>query len=242
MGTKHELSLLQEGLRVVPAITLSNEQLDMYKWYRDELIRWNEKFNLTAITDPRQIESKHFLDSLTCLQVVEVSGKRVIDLGTGAGLPGLALRIACPGMQLTLVEATGKKVDFCRHVVRELKLNDVQVIHARAEEVGQMSEHREYYDIAVARAVAQLPVLLEYMLPLVAIGGRAIAQKGETAHSEVQQSTKALGVLGGRVSDIQSLELPGVVEIRHLVVVDKLQATPGKYPRRPGIPARKPLM
>jgi 16S rRNA (guanine527-N7)-methyltransferase len=237
-----KLNVLPENVMDLLGMRLSERQRERFTWYAEQLIRWNERFNLTAITDPIEIEMKHFLDSLTCLLAMgRPVSARVVDIGTGAGFPGLPLKILCPEFPLLLVESTRKKVEFCRHVVRELGLEKVEVLHARAEEIGQRAEYRERFDWALARAVAHLPVLVEYMLPLIKVGGRAIAQKGETGPAEVQAAESALRILGGRVSQLLSVELPMVTETRYLVVIEKVGATPEKYPRRPGMPGKRPL-
>jgi 16S rRNA (guanine527-N7)-methyltransferase len=166
---------------------------------------------------------------------------KLVDVGTGAGFPGLPLKIVCPALQLTLVEATGKKVKFCQHVVEKLNLSGVSVIKARAEEVGRDPAHREQYDWAVARAVAEMPTLAEYLLPLVKRGGRAVAQKGEGAPGETRAAEGAIARLGGELEQVVPIELPGIVETRYLVVIRKTAATPLAYPRRPGVPTKTPL-
>lgn len=233
---------LQEVSRTRLGVSLSRRQLDAFAWYAAELADWNDRFNLTAITDPASIEVKHFLDSLTCLLALKPrSGDRMIDVGTGAGFPGLPLKIVLPWMQLTLVEATGKKAEFCRHVVEGLGLETVTVVHGRAEDVGHMPEHRQAYHWAVARAVAPLQVLAEYLMPLVRLGGRAIAQKGEAGPAEAHAAEGGLHLLGGRVQQLIAVELPRIPETRYLVVMEKTAATPGEYPRRAGQPSRRPL-
>jgi len=173
------------------SIKLTPRQVSSFEIYEQELLQWNEKFNLTAIRDPEGVRTRHFLDSLTCL--VEMSNnppQRLIDIGTGAGFPGIPLKIVLPAMQLTLVESIGKKAQFCSHVVELLNLDHVEVLTKRAEEVGHMPAHRESYDWAVARAVAALPVLVEYLLPLVKVGGFILAQKGEVDHRKPNQQKK----------------------------------------------------
>jgi len=226
-------------------ITLTSRQLTAFETCCRELVAWSERFNLTAITDREGVLVRHFLDSLSCLKALPqaelAAGARVIDVGTGAGFPGLPLKIVCPEMRLTLLEATGKKVTFLEHVVRALGLEKVEVIHGRAEELGRDPAHRERYDWALARAVAEMPALVEYLLPLVRVGGAALAQKGEGAAAEVHGADAAIVTLGGRVRQLVPVELHGLAETRYLVVVDKVAATPEKYPRRPGIPQKRPL-
>ena len=210
--------------------------------YERELLEWNQKFNLTAIRDVEGIRVKHFLDSFSCtLAWKEQSPRRLIDVGTGAGFPGLVLKLLYPGMKLTLVESVGKKANFCAHIVQVLELENVDILPVRAEDVGQDPAHREKYDWAVARAVAAMPVLAEYLLPLVRVGGGMLAQKGEGGPAEVNAAEKALKLLGGRMRQLSKVELPGVADERYLVVVDKFAATPSAYPRKAGLPAKKPL-
>ena len=210
--------------------------------YEKELMEWNQKFNLTAIRDMESIRVKHFLDSFSCVLAWKANPPhRLIDVGTGAGFPGLVLKILYPNMRLTLVESVGKKAMFCQHIVSTLKLEDVDVIHKRAEDLGQNPKHREQYDWAVARAVAQLNVLSEYLIPLVKIGGKILAQKGESGPAEAQSAEKAMKLLGGKLEQLIPVNLPGVADDRYLVIVDKIAATPPKYPRKPGIPTKQPL-
>lgn len=223
-------------------LQLSNSQLKAFQTFEDELILWNDKFNLTAIRDRDGIRIKHFLDSLTCLQVTSnLQHHRVIDIGTGAGFPGIPIKIMFPGIQLTLVESVGKKAAFCRHIIDKLELSKVEVLNLRAEDVGRLLAHRDKYDLALARAVAALPVLVEYLLPLVKIGGKMIAQKGDSAPAESQQSENALKILGGRLEQLIPITLPGVTGDRYLVVIKKTAATPPQFPRSTGIAQKKPL-
>ncbi len=223
-------------------IELTPGQIKAFDVYAAELSAWNQRFNLTAITDPDEVRIKHFLDSLTCLLAMGRSpAGRIVDIGTGAGFPGLPLKILCPRLSLTLIESVEKKADFCHHMVDVLGLSRVEVLHARAETVAHLPAHRASYDWAVARAVAALPVLLEYLLPFLRVGGAAVAQKGDTAPAEVASADEALQLLGGAVERLIPVELPQVVEKRYLVVVSKVAATPEGYPRRPGVPAKRPL-
>jgi 16S rRNA (guanine527-N7)-methyltransferase len=210
--------------------------------YEQELLEWNTRFNLTAVESPEQVRIKHFLDSFTCWLVMrDTPALNVIDVGTGAGFPGLPLKIIKPGLSLTLIESVGKKANFCNHIIQKLRLEDVQVISERAELMGQNPEHRERYDWAIARAVAKMPVLMELLLPLVRVGGRALAMKGSNAPAEVQTAEQAIRLLGGKLQRLAPVTLPGVAEERYLVVIEKTAATPKGYPRRPGLPAKKPL-
>ena len=224
------------GIRLLPS------QVKAFQVFEEELMCWNEKFNLTAIRDSEGIRTKHFLDSLTAFSEIGLpfSGK-IIDIGTGAGFPGIPIKIVAPHARLTLVESVGKKAQFCQHMVEVLGLENVEVRTSRAEDLGMPGRHREKYDWAVARAVASMPVLAEYLLPLVKVGGVILAQKGESAHVEVQSAQNAIRVLGGKLGRISQVTLPGVVDERFLVVIEKQAATPSQYPRRAGIPAKKPL-
>ena len=223
-------------------VRLSAAQLDLLARYEQELIEWNAHFNLTAIRSAQEIRTKHFLDSLTCLLALrETPPERLVDIGTGAGFPGIPLKVIYPKLQLTLVESVGKKAEFCRHVVRTLGLSGVEVVQERAEIIGQSPAHREKYDWAVARAVAILPVLAEFLLPLVRVGGGMLAMKGESGPAEAHAAERALRLLGGHLRQLLPVTLPGVVEERYLIVVDKIAATPNGYPRRVGVPAKKPL-
>jgi 16S rRNA (guanine527-N7)-methyltransferase len=243
-STLKPMKLLSESARLM-GLKLEEEHLRAFEIYYRELVAWNEKFNLTAITDYDQVQVKHFLDSLTCLLAVqgprsEVRG-RAIDIGAGAGFPGLPLKIVCPGLQLTLLEATSKKVGFLEHIVSRLELTGVEVIRGRAEELGRDVAHRESYDLALARAVAELPVLVEYALPFCRLGGLFVAQKGAEGDAEARAAEGAIATLGGALRRIVHLELPRLAEPRSLVVIEKIAPTPEKYPRRPGIPSKRPI-
>ena len=224
-------------------IILTPAQQEALEQYESELLIWSQRMNLTAIKAPEQVRTKHYLDSLSCMCVMrDTDMSRVIDVGSGAGFPGLPLKIINPSSAFTLVESVGKKVQFCRHIVELLELEQTAVIQSRAETVGQMAEHRQQYDWAVARAVANLPILVEYLLPLVRIGGAILAMKGDSAPAEAHHAEYAIQVLGGHLRKLVPVILPGVVEERYLVVIDKIAATPPKYPRRTGIPTKRPLL
>ncbi len=233
---------LTQHVRRQLGLHLSRPQLLALTLYERELVDWNNRFNLTAIRDPEEIHIKHFLDSLTCcLALRDGPVERLIDVGTGAGFPGIPLKIIYPKMQLTLVESVGKKAEFCRHVVNVLDLRGVNVVQERAETLGQDPSYREQYNWAVARAVAILPVLAEYLLPLVRVGGSILAMKGDSGPAEAHSSEHAFQVLGGHLRLLLPVTLPGVAEERYLVVVDKVAATPLAYPRKVGVPAKRPL-
>jgi 16S rRNA (guanine527-N7)-methyltransferase len=221
-------------------VELSQGQLQAFRWYSTELQRWNVRHNLTAITEPVEVEIKHFVDSLTCIKLIEDVG-RLIDVGAGAGFPGIPIKIAYPDLDITLLEATRKKVDFCRHVIDGLGLDKIVAVHGRAEDFAHESEQRARYDWAVGRAVAQMNVLAEYLLPFVRVGGKMIAMKGETGPAEAHAAEGAFRLLGGELRRLRPIELPQVPETRYLIEVVKISATPDDYPRRAGMPAKRPL-
>lgn len=236
------LDKLVQDARSLFGLQLTERQVRALAAYERELMEWNRKFNLTAIRDEESIRIKHYLDSFSCILAWKsIPPTRLIDVGTGAGFPGIPLKILYPHMRLTLVESVGKKAMFCQHIVEMLGLEDVDVLQARAETVGQDPQHRESYDWAVARAVAKLNVLVEYLLPLVKVGGRVLAQKGESGPAEAQAAEHAMKVLGGKLSSLMQVNLPGVVDDRYLVLLEKTAATPPRFPRKPGIPVKMPL-
>ncbi|MGH2583038.1 MAG: 16S rRNA (guanine(527)-N(7))-methyltransferase RsmG [Anaerolineales bacterium] len=231
----------EEDVHDLLGIELTPHQVSAFDRYEKELISWNQRFNITTIVEPSQIRVKHFLDSLSCWLAIRESPGSLIDVGAGGGFPGLPLKILQPRHKLALVEATAKKAGFLEHMVQVLSLKDASVIAKRAEEAGQLNEHREVYHWAVARAVAPLRVLAEYLLPLVEIGGFVLAQKGKDAEREIEEATNAIKVLGGKLSQTIPVEVPNLEEERALVVIKKIAPTPSAYPRRPGIPGKRPL-
>lgn len=215
-----------------------------FERYYDELIAWNRRMNLTTITAYEAVQVRHFADSLAVLLVVGdlgAEGVRLIDIGSGAGFPGLPLKIVNPAWQVTLVEATRKKTAFLEHLVAVLGLEGVEVVWARAEELGRDPRYREQFDLATARAVAELAVLVEYALPLVRVGGRFVAQKGAEVAEELEHARGAIELLGGAHVDTVPYVLPRVDGPLHLVVIEKVAPTPAQYPRRPGMPGKRPL-
>jgi 16S rRNA (guanine527-N7)-methyltransferase len=227
---------------LVLGFELTQKQVQAFQVYSATLLEWNKKVNLTAITDPEQIETKHFLDSISTVPILrEFAVKDVIDIGTGAGFPGIPIKILLPEVNVTLVESIGKKVDFCREVIARLDLHGIQALLGRAEELGQDPDYRERFDVGIARAVAQLDTLAEYLLPLVRLGGKMLAQKGHTGPEEVQKAEHAIRVLGGRVNKLVPVTLPGICEDRYIIIIDKVSATTQKYPRRVGIPGKRSI-
>ena len=221
-------------------IKLSEEQFSQLERYFELLCEWNEKINLTAITDPKGVAVKHFADSLSIFNYIDVpQNARVIDVGTGAGLPGVVLKIARPDIQLTLLDSLQKRLNFLSVVCSELNL-DAELIHSRAEEGGQDLDLREGFDLVVSRAVAQLNILSEYCVPYVRLSGRFVAFKG-TAEGEIKAAKKAIGILGGRIKNIHTFELPLEGSGRTLVEIEKVALTPDKYPRQNGKIKSKPL-
>jgi len=223
-------------------ISLSDLQRFQFQVFQDELLLWNEKINLTAIKDVQGIQEKHFFDSLTCFKGFEQWPESLIDVGSGAGFPGLPVKIVIPEMQLTLVESVDKKANFSRHIVETLGLTNVTVLSKRAEEVGRMPEHREAYDVAIARAVAPAATLAEYLLPLVKVGGRCLMQKGTRGPEEILQAGRIIDLCGGELHDLLHLNFDGVEGEGNLVVIDKVRQTPDVFPRAVGIPAKKPIL
>lgn len=232
-------NLLQEQAQKY-GVSLSEKQRQQFDRYMDLLLHWNEKMNLTAIRDPEGVVIRHFADSLSLFSVVSLqAGMRVIDVGTGAGFPGIPLLIVCPQIELTLLDSLNKRLIFLQEVLTQLGLS-ARCIHARAEEGGRTPELREQFDLATARAVAALPVLCEYCLPLVKVGGVFIAMKGPDADAERTAAANALKKLGGQYADTRAFTLPDGSE-RRLVVMKKISQTPTVYPRNGGKIAKKPL-
>ncbi len=240
--------LLLRGARDL-GLKLTPGQREQFSLYRELLLERREKVNLTGFRGGREIVIKHFLDSLTCCDLVAsslVPGQdwaeaKTIDLGSGAGFPGIPLKIVLPSLRLTLLDSRKKAAHFLKDLCRELALQDVEIIEGRAEDWGRDREFREKYDLVLSRALAALNVLVELSLPFLRVGGILLAQKGPAAGEEAGEARGALDLLGGRIESIRKVKLPLLNEIRNLVIIEKKKPTPGKYPRRAGIPRKRPL-
>jgi len=236
-------------------LQLNPRQLEQFYIYYQELLDWNRRFNLTAITDYESVQIKHFLDSLTVTlawhQPISSMDFRLIDVGSGAGLPGIPLKILWPDIRLVLLDSTAKKAVFLHHLKQKLGLDDVEIVVGRAEEVAHETQYREKFDVVLSRAVASLPTLVEVTLPFCTIGGSFIAQKkgaidpvrkSNGVDSEISRAAKAISLLGGNLREVKRVDLQEFTDERWLVVIDKVLPTPEQYPRRPGIPSKRPLV
>ena len=221
-------------------IRFSVEQLEQFFVYMNLLIEWNEKMNLTAITEPEEIVLKHFIDSITILNKLEDNAK-IVDVGTGAGFPGIPLSIMNPTLKITLVDSLNKRLIFLQEVVNELNLKNIEIVHARAEEFGQNKKYRESFDFATSRAVANLATLSEYLIPLVKVKGKVISMKAADANDEINDAKKAIEILGGKIEKIDEFNLPQSDIGRTVITIKKEKQTPNKYPRKPGTPSKEPL-
>jgi len=223
-------------------IELADKQLQQFAQYQEQLLSWNEKFNLTALTEEKDIMIKHFYDSALGLKVGKWTGQeRVLDLGTGAGFPGVPLQIILPSLSVVLVDSLQKRVKFLQHLLRVLALDRTEAIHGRAEELGREPGLRDNFDIVVSRAVARLAVLTEYCLPFVKPGGVFLAYKGLDGQKEYAEAGPAINKLGGKLVKIETFSLPEKMGIRTIISIRKTKQTPATYPRRPGIPGKIPL-
>ncbi|MDE5414157.1 MAG: 16S rRNA (guanine(527)-N(7))-methyltransferase RsmG [Bacillaceae bacterium] len=224
-------------------ISLSPTQLEQFDRYFHTLVEWNEKMNLTAITEENEVYLKHFFDSISAAFYFDFSKPfKIIDVGAGAGFPSIPLKICFPHLHVSIVDSLNKRIGFLNHLADTLNLDNVSFFHDRAEQFGKNKDHREKYDIVMARAVARMPVLTELCLPLVKVNGTFIAMKGAGASEELQEGKKAISLLGGKLVKDERFLLPIEESERHIIIVEKLKATPNKYPRKPGTPNKQPLV
>jgi 16S rRNA (guanine527-N7)-methyltransferase len=224
-------------------IKISKVQLKLLSRYKELLLDWNNKINLTAIVEEKEFYYKHFIDSLLLLKIkeLELSGKSIIDVGTGAGFPGLPLAIMQEGLFVTLSDSLNKRIEFLKEATKELELPNIYLLEGRAEDLGKNELYRENFDYSVARAVSKMSVLLEYTLPFVKVDGYFIAYKGPEYEEELKESKKALEILGGEIEKVYNFKIDEFEMERNIIFITKTKSTPEKYPRRAGVPAKKPL-
>jgi 16S rRNA (guanine527-N7)-methyltransferase len=216
-------------------------KVDKFEKYMNLLIEWNEKINLTAIIEPNEVVTKHFIDSLSVLKFMDLSNKSVIDVGTGAGFPGVPLNIVNPSIKVTLFDSLNKRINFLNEIIGELKLNNISAVHGRAEDFGVNKEYREKFDISISRAVANLSTLSEYCLPFVKVGGYFISMKGPEVDEELKEASKAISVLGGQLERVEKIQLPGTDIIHSIIFIKKIKQCPTNYPRKAGKPSKEPI-
>lgn len=240
MLSEHDLDLLKEGSEDFD-LKLIDEQVNKFSLYADLLLEWNKKINLTAITNPEDIVIKHFLDSLSIAHLIPDKARTLIDVGTGAGFPGIPLKIINEHLRVTLLDSLDKRIKFLDEVCNSLALKDIVSVHGRAEDFGINKKYREQFDVVTARAVANLSVLLEYCLPFVKIGGLFIAMKGPDAVEEIKEAQKALDILGGEIDEVKSFNLPRNDNERCVIIIKKSRQTPTNYPRKSGKPTKQPI-
>lgn len=221
-------------------LKLNDSQIKNFYDFMNLLIEKNKVMNLTGITEPKEVILKHFIDSLTVLKYIN-ENDNIIDVGTGAGFPGIPLKIAENSLEITLLDSLNKRINFLNEVIEKINLNKVKTIHGRAEDFGQDFKYREKYDVAVSRAVAPLNVLLEYMLPFVKVGGKCICMKGNNCDEEIENSKRAIEILGGKIEKIKKFNLPNSDNNRTIFIIKKVQKMNRQYPRKAGIPTKNPL-
>ena len=238
----YDLSVLDQGCQEM-GIVLDGEQRQQFVDFYEYLVEKNKVMNLTGITEFQEVLVKHFLDSLACVKAVDIKKvKRMMDVGTGAGFPGVPLKIAFPHLEACLLDSLKKRVNFLEETFDLLKLTDITAVHGRAEEYAKNKAYRESFDLCVSRAVSNLATLSEYCLPYVKVGGSFISYKSGTVQEEAEQAEKAVKILGGKIRDVVYFSLPGSEIQRSLVVIEKVKSTPGKYPRKAGTPLKEPLV
>lgn len=221
-------------------VNLNNEMCEQFYYYMKLMLEWNENINLTAIVEEDEIILKHFVDSLTIVKDIGQNGK-LADIGTGAGFPGIPIKIFIPEIDVTLIDSLNKRINFLNEVIEQLELKNIVAVHGRTEDLGKDKKYREKFDYVTSRAVANLSVLSEYVLPLVKIGGKCICMKGSNVEEEVEESKKAINILGGKIEKIDTFFLADTDMGRNIVSIKKQKGTPNKYPRKAGIPAKEPI-
>lgn len=219
-------------------VKIKDKEVEQFYEYMNSLLEWNEKINLTAITEPKEVILKHFIDSITIQKYIQKENS-VVDVGTGAGFPGIPLNIVNNEAKYTLVDSLNKRIKFLDEIIDKLNLKNIETVHSRAEDFAK--ENRETYDVATSRAVAALNVLLEYLLPLVKVGGLCICMKGLNVQEEIEAASNALKILGGQIEKVEQITLPDSDIIRNIVIVRKVAKTSSKYPRKAGLPSKEPL-
>lgn len=222
-------------------IMLSEEQLQKFYKYMKLLLEWNEKINLTAIIEPKEIILKHFIDSLSIIKYIK-NKNSLVDVGTGAGFPGIPIKIVLPEIKVILIDSLNKRITFLNEVISQLDLKYIEAVHSRVEDFARNKEYREKFDVATARAVAQLPIILEYLIPLTKVKGNIICMKGNKIDEEIKKSKKAISVLGGNLEKIDNFYLPDTDIERNIIIVNKVEKTSSKYPRKAGIPSKNPII
>lgn len=238
MKEEHKQKMQQYAKEI--GILLEEKQIEQFEKYMELLLEWNQKINLTAITKPEEIILKHFIDSLTIANYIAPNTK-LVDVGTGAGFPGIPIKIVRHDVEITLVDSLNKRIYFLQEVIETLKLEKIQALHFRVEEFGKQKPYRESFDYATSRAVANLSTLSEYLLPLVKIKGKTINMKGATIEEELEQSRKAIFLLGGKIEKVDSFQLPQSNMERNIIIITKEKETPKQYPRKPGMPTKEPI-
>lgn len=220
-------------------IEIEDVKIEKFYNYMNLLLEWNEKINLTAITEPNEVILKHFIDSATIIKYIE-NNMSIVDVGTGAGFPGIPLNIIKSNAKYTLVDSLNKRINFLNEVIEKLGLQNINTVHSRIEDFAK--NNKEKFDIATSRAVASLNVLLEYLLPLVKVGGICICMKGSNAKEEIENASKALEILGGKIEKIEEIILPNSDIVRNIIIVRKIKTTPNKYPRKAGMATKEPII
>ena len=221
-------------------LTLTEEQIEKFYNYMNLLIEWNKKINLTAIVEPKDIILKHFIDSLTIVKYIK-EGETIIDVGTGAGFPGIPLKIAREDLKITLADSLNKRINFLNEVINKLDLKNIETIHTRAEELGKNKKYREKFDIATSRAVANMSTLSEYLIPFIKVKGRCICMKSSDIDTELENAKKAINILGCKIESKDKFDLPNSDLGRSVIILRKVKNTPSKFPRKAGTPAKEPI-